>query len=297
MMALSIARLGGKVMRYGCLAAIVLALTGLGGSVFADTLTLKCSFVGLIPQDITYNVNRDTKEVEVIGKFGTHKGVLLSNTEGFFYVLEPNLGASVATIIYSKQGETPVGIRSMLGLLNEDQFPGIPDDLKLSSETLRFMAMSVKGRCEEQASEAAQAPSQSEPKIAETGTWGPWPSDLTAVAAGFKHDDGGALIIQCDKTKRFMSYVLEEPRAHWQKGAPISVTTKADDGATTGPSAGVVIGPTRLVVGEQSTWDIVTMGNAKTFFAIGDGVHARVFPTANFRTALDPVLRACGDHW
>jgi hypothetical protein len=159
------------------------------------------------------------------------------------------------------------------------------------------MAMSVKGRCEEQASEAAQAPSQSEPKIAETGTWGPWPSDLTAVAAGFKHDDGGALIIQCDKTKRFMSYVLEEPRAHWQKGAPISVTTKADDGATTGPSAGVVIGPTRLVVGEQSTWDIVTMGNAKTFFAIGDGVHARVFPTANFRTALDPVLRACGDHW
>ena len=53
---------------------------------FADTLTLKCSFIGLIPEDVTYNVNRDTKEVEVIGKFGTHKGMLLSNTEGFFYV-------------------------------------------------------------------------------------------------------------------------------------------------------------------------------------------------------------------
>jgi hypothetical protein len=74
--------------------------------------------------------------------------MLLNDTEGFFYVLEPNLGASVATIIYSRPGETPVGIRSTLGLLNDDKFQHIPDDLKLSSEKLRFVAISVKGRCQ-----------------------------------------------------------------------------------------------------------------------------------------------------
>jgi len=285
-------------VRYGRLAAAsLLALTCLAGPTFADPLTLKCSFVGPIPQDITYNVNGDSKEVEVIGEFGTHKGLLLSNTEGFFYVLEPSSGASFATMIYLKPGETPVGIRSMLGLLNEEQFQGMPDDVRLSSERLRFMAWSVKGRCQEQASQGAQAPRQSEPKLAETGRWGPWPSDLTAVAAGFKQDDGGTLIIQCDKSKRFMSYVLEEPRAHWQKGAPVSVTVRADDGSQTGPSTGVVIGQTRLIVGEQSIWDIVTMSTAKSFFAIGDGAYARIFPTANFRDALDPVLQACGAHW
>ena len=132
-------------MRYVCLATIVLAL--MAPSAFADTLTLKCSFVGGVPQDITYNVNRDTKEVEVIGGFGTHKAMLFGDTEGFFYVLEPNLGASVATIFYLRPSETPVGIRSTLGLLNEDQFKGIRDELKLSSENLRYMAVSGKGRC------------------------------------------------------------------------------------------------------------------------------------------------------
>jgi hypothetical protein len=135
-------------MRYVRFAAIVLALTWQASSASAETLTLKCSFVGLVPQEITYNVNRDTKEVQVIGEFGTHKGMLLNKTEGFFYILEPNLGASVATIIYSMSGETPVGIRSTLGKLNEDQFQGIPGDLKISSEKLRFMAVSVKGRCQ-----------------------------------------------------------------------------------------------------------------------------------------------------
>jgi hypothetical protein len=135
-------------MRYVRLAATMLALTWQACSAFADTLTLKCSFVGLVPQEITYIVNRDTKEVEVIGEFGTHKGTLLNKTEGFFYILEPNLGASVATIIYSRPGETPVGIRSTLGLLNDDKFQRILDDLKLSSETLRFMAISAKGHCQ-----------------------------------------------------------------------------------------------------------------------------------------------------
>ena len=138
-------------MRYVRRAAIVLALNWLVPSAFADTLTLNCSFVGAISQDITYNVNRDTKEVEVIGGFGTHKAMLFGDTEVFFYVWEPNLGASVATIFYLGPGETPVGIRSTLGLLNEDQFKGIADDLKLSSENLRYMAVSGRGRCQQEA--------------------------------------------------------------------------------------------------------------------------------------------------
>ena len=75
------------------------------------------------------------------------------------------------------------------------------------------------------------------------------------------------------------------------------MTVRTDEGSQSGPSTGLVIGQTRLVVEQQSTWDIVTMGTAKTFFAIGDGAYARIFPTANFRDAVEPVLNACGDHW
>jgi hypothetical protein len=57
------------------------------------------------------------------------------------------------------------------------------------------------------------------------------------------------------------------PRAHWEKGTPVSLTTKADDGSQSGPTAAFVIGPTKLIVGEQSTWDISTMGKATAFFA------------------------------
>jgi hypothetical protein len=39
------------------------------------------------------------------------------------------------------------------------------------------------------------------------------------------------------------------------------------------------------------------MGKATAFFAMGDGVYARIFPVANFRQATTPVLQACGDHW
>jgi len=129
--------------------------------------------------------------------------------------------------------------------------------------------------------------------------WGPtsFAPDSGYVGADYTHDDGGALIILCDTNKKLMSYGLIEPRAHWQTGVPVSLTTKADDGSTTGPSAAVVIGPTRVVVGEQSTWDISTMGRAKAFFAIGDGVNARIFPAANFRETVGSVLQACGDHW
>jgi TPR repeat protein len=131
------------------------------------------------------------------------------------------------------------------------------------------------------------------------GEWGPWPSpkDSPLVSAGFRHDDGGALVVMCDTSKRLISIGLEEPRAQWRTGEPMSVTTRADDGTQMQPSTGVVIGPTRLVVGEESTWDLHVMGQAKSFFAIGVGGYARIFPTVNFRKVTETVLRACGDHW
>lgn len=128
--------------------------------------------------------------------------------------------------------------------------------------------------------------------------WGPSSSLPSGyVGADYTHDDGGALFILCDTSKKLISYLLVDPRAHWEKSKPVSLTTKADDGSQSGPSTAVVIGPTQLVVGEQSTWDINTMGKATAFFAMGDGVYARVFPAANFRKVTAPVLQACGDHW
>jgi hypothetical protein len=127
--------------------------------------------------------------------------------------------------------------------------------------------------------------------------WGPSLLPSRYVGADYTHDDGGALIIMCDTTTKLISYLLVDPRAHWEKDAQVSLTVKADDGSTSGPSTGVVVKPTAVGVGEQSTFDINTMGKAKMFFAMGDGVYARVFPTANFRKAVEPVLAACGDHW
>jgi hypothetical protein len=121
--------------------------------------------------------------------------------------------------------------------------------------------------------------------------WGPSSSSLPSgfVGADYTHDDGGALAILCDTSKKLISYLLIDPRAHWEKGAPVSLTIKADDGSTSGPSAAVVVAPTKLFVGEQSTWDIATMGKATDFFAMGDGTYARIFPAANFRKAVSPV--------
>jgi hypothetical protein len=51
-------------------------------------------------------INRDTGEATVVGPFGTHKGYLFSSDEGkgFFFVLEPNMGASVSTMICGPSG-------------------------------------------------------------------------------------------------------------------------------------------------------------------------------------------------
>jgi hypothetical protein len=121
-------------MRISLASAFFFCLTNL---TFADTVSLKCSFVGLWKQEVLYVINSVTQEVTVVGDFGTHKAKLLTydEGEGFYFILEPNRGASVSTLIYIKAGETPVGIRSTLGLLRPNQYQGIPDGLKLAADT------------------------------------------------------------------------------------------------------------------------------------------------------------------
>jgi|ERR1700722_680924 len=129
--------------------------------------------------------------------------------------------------------------------------------------------------------------------------WKSWPisADNPLVAAGFKHDDGGTLLVICNRKTKLMSIAVEEPRAHWEPKTPIEVTTRADTGESNGPSHGFVIAPTRLVVEEQSTWDINTMSHAKAFFAMGAGGYARIYPVEGFREMVEPILMACGDHF
>jgi hypothetical protein len=117
------------------------------------------------------------------------------------------------------------------------------------------------------------------------------------VAASSKNDDGGTLVVMCDTTTKIISIELDEPRAHWQTGAPISWITKADAGADFVPSTGIVIAPMRIIVKAQSTFDIRTMGQAKMFFIIDVGHYSRIFPAVNFKKAIDSVLHACGEHW
>jgi hypothetical protein len=128
--------------------------------------------------------------------------------------------------------------------------------------------------------------------------WGPWslPDSPQLVGIQFVHDDGGALTIFCDRSKHLIAYILREPRANWQEGSTIDVRTQADDG-TKSISHGHVLKSDTLTVLEESTWGIHTMGQAKVAFVMGDGVYARIFLAQNFRTLMEPVLRACGDHW
>jgi hypothetical protein len=124
--------------------------------------------------------------------------------------------------------------------------------------------------------------------------WRPLPTSEYLVAAGFEHSDGGALVIMCDTKNNLISISLVEPRAQWQPGEPIKVTTRAVDGGELLPSTGVVVASNQLVIDGESTADVLIMGQTKAFFAIDAGEYARIFPTANFRKATAPVLGACG---
>ena len=81
--------------------------------------------------------------------------------------------------------------------------------------------------------------------------WVPSPGPSPLVGVGYTHDDGGALIVICDTSKKLMSFALKEPRASWHKGDTMKVQTRADDGTQMQPSTGQVIGPQEIVVGEE----------------------------------------------
>ena len=117
------------------------------------------------------------------------------------------------------------------------------------------------------------------------------------IAAETESVDGGQLIVSCNTATKIISIELVEPRAHWQAGAPVSWTTKADARPDFVPSTGIAIGPTRIIVKEQSLVDIRVMGTAKAFFILNVGYYSRIFPVTNFKKEIDSVLRACGDHW
>lgn len=130
------------------------------------------------------------------------------------------------------------------------------------------------------------------------GEWSalPWRHDSSIVSASVKNDDGGMLVVTCDTTSKVMSLRLDEPRARWQVGTPLSLITKADAGAAFVPSKGVVTAPTQIVVKAQSNRAIQTMGKAKVFFIVDVGDYSRIFSTSNFKTAIGSILHACGDH-
>jgi len=137
------------------------------------------------------------------------------------------------------------------------------------------------------------------PCAASAQTWAPWslPESPSLVGAQFAHDDGGALIIYCNKRSHLISYMLREPHAKWQGGTTVDVTTRIDDGTETGPSHGHVLKADTVMVQDESTFDIYAMGASTVSFSIGAGGYARTFPMENFKAVLEPVLRACGDHW
>jgi hypothetical protein len=127
--------------------------------------------------------------------------------------------------------------------------------------------------------------------------WGPWssPSKPELVGADFTHDDGGKLLIYCNKSKNLISYIFNEPRAHWQEGSKIPLKVRADDESET-TSNGIAINSAALLVAEEATFDLSTMGQGAVWFAIGAGGYARIFLAEGFKKFTEPVLRACGDH-
>jgi adenosyl cobinamide kinase/adenosyl cobinamide phosphate guanylyltransferase len=83
--------------------------------------------------------------------------------------------------------------------------------------------------------------------------------------------DGGFLTVVCDTTTHLIAIVIKEPRANWKVGEQINVITKDDTGVSNGTSHGVVRTPTFVVVKNESTLDLVTMGHAKKFFPVSAG--------------------------
>jgi len=117
------------------------------------------------------------------------------------------------------------------------------------------------------------------------------------VIASFKHNDGSELSVICSTGQKKLLIAFELPQAKWSAGQGIDVMTLPDSGQQPSPSGGYITGPTEVVLKHDPTFDLWTMAQAKDFFKLSVGDFARVFPMANFRDAVTPVLKACGDHW
>lgn len=129
------------------------------------------------------------------------------------------------------------------------------------------------------------------------GAWGPWPStDSTYVMAGFKHDDGGSLVVTCNQSKHLMVMMFIEPRATWRVGDSKQFLIRADTGNEERVSATVMDSHVALVHAD-ATLALNVMGSALRATVTGDGDYGRVWPMKGFRSSAEVPMRACGDHW
>jgi hypothetical protein len=140
--------------------------------------------------------------------------------------------------------------------------------------------------------------------IAEGRAWAAVPN--ANVTAGIDQD-GAHLAVMCDpgagralhpESRGLILIFFHEPRANWPKGASVEVVTISDDGRRgPSPSDGTATDLTTVMLKNSATWELAVMGGAKTSFTIRAGSYTRTFPVTNLRKAVEPVLRACGDHW
>ncbi len=122
------------------------------------------------------------------------------------------------------------------------------------------------------------------------------PADNNIIAS-FRYGDGSALSVICSTDTKLLTIAFLEPQAKWTAGQGIDVITLPDSGQQPSPSYGLITGSTQVVLKHDPTFDLWTMAQARDTFKLSVGDFARVFPAANFRRAVEPVLRACGDHW
>jgi len=122
------------------------------------------------------------------------------------------------------------------------------------------------------------------------------PADNNLIAS-FKHTDGAELSVICSIHNKRLTIAFLEPHAKWTAGQGIDVVALPDSGQQPSPSYGIATAPTQVVLKHDTTFDVWTMAQAKGFFKLSVGDFARVFPVTNFRGAVEPVLKACGDHW
>jgi hypothetical protein len=72
------------------------------------------------------------------------------------------------------------------------------------------------------------------------------------VGADLTYKDGGKLLIFCNKANNQIGYVLNEPRAHWDKGSKITIKVSTLDGSLTA-STGIATSSTSVFVGDSAS--------------------------------------------